>query len=98
MPVPGQRWILWPGTGRSSGGSGERPAVVVVAADLLVVAGVAKVLVLVELRRVLDLFLGAGDVDLLLFGVDLADGPGGQQDVLAEDPDAGVHDEVGGAH
>lgn len=65
--------------------------VLVVAADLLVVAGVADV---VELGGVLDLVLGERDVDLRLLA-DSLNGSGRQQNVLAEDPHAG--DEVVGA-
>ncbi|CUM44103.1 hypothetical protein BN2537_17171 [Streptomyces venezuelae] len=37
------------------------------------------------------------DVDRLRGGVDQPDRPGGQQDMLAEDPHPGVDDEVRGA-
>ena len=68
----------------------------VVAGDLLVIAGVADVLVLVELGGLPDLVRREADVDLALGLVDRLHGSGGQQDVLAEDPHAGVDDEVRG--
>ncbi|CAD5951023.1 protein of unknown function [Streptomyces sp. KY75] len=57
---------------------------------------VADVLVLVELRGVLDLLLREVDVDLLVVGVDPAHRARREQDVLAEDPYAGVDHQVRG--
>src|SRR5919108_226095 len=49
---------------------------------------------LVELRSVLDLLLRPVDDDLLGRLVHTADHPGGQHDLLAEDPRSGVDDDV----
>src|SRR4029079_2794833 len=48
----------------------------------------------VELGRVLDLVLRPVDEDLFVIVVDAHDHTGGKHDLLAEDPRAGVDDEV----
>ncbi len=48
-----------------------------------------------ELRGVLDLFPGQPDPDPLLLHIDTGDGTRGEEDLLAEDPRAGVHDQIG---
>src|SRR5687768_4210075 len=70
-----------------SGGS------VVVAADLVAV-GLVAVPRLVELGRALDLVLRPLDEDRLRVEVDPLDDVGRQHDLLAEDPRAGVDDDV----
>ena len=69
----------------------EASVVLVVAADLLVVA---DVLVFVELGGVFDLLHCEVDTDLAFGLDDRLHGPGRQQDVLAEDSHAGVDDEA----
>src|SRR4051794_25273529 len=65
----------------------------VVRADVPEVA-VRRERVFVELGRVLDLVLRAVDEDLLLVAVHLVDHAGRDHDLLAEDPRAGVDDDV----
>ena len=72
------------------------PAAAVVATDALPVARLA-VDVLVELGAVLDLVLRAVDEDLLRRRGRRAGSPGRQHHLLAEDPRAGVDDDVAGA-
>src|SRR5215213_8149617 len=65
----------------------------VVAAEVRPIV-LAQVRVLVELRRVLDLVLRPVDVHLLVGGVDPVDHTGREHDLLAEDPRAGVDNDV----
>src|SRR6185503_15176538 len=67
----------------------------VVRADLL--APAVRVRRLVELRRVLDLILLQAEVDLLVGDVEPRDRLCRDHDLSAEDPWAGVDDDVGGA-
>src|SRR5512132_3311366 len=75
---------------------GLRAAAAVVAADLVAVVLVVVPL-LVELRRVLDLVLGAVDEDRLRVRVDVPDHAGREQHLLAEDPRTGVDDDEAAA-
>ena len=68
----------------------------VVGADLGPVPFVA-IQILVELRRILDLVLRSVHVDALVADVDTVDHAGRQEHLLAEDPRAGVHDEIAAA-
>jgi hypothetical protein len=70
----------------------------VVPGELLQVAWLAGVLGLVEFGRVFDLIFGSVDVDRFPGRVDALDGSGGQRHVLAENPDTGVDNEVGGTN
>src|SRR5215218_4494555 len=69
----------------------------VVRAELVAVLGVLEVR-LVELRGVLDLVLRAVDEHRLGVVVDAVDEAGRNQDLLAEDPGAGIDDEEATAH
>src|SRR5262245_10948125 len=71
-----------------------RPAVVL--AKPPAVLGVRHEL-LVELGRLLDLVLAARDVHLALLVIDPLDGAGRQHYLRAEDPSAGVDDQVAAA-
>jgi hypothetical protein len=75
--------------GRPPGGRG------VIGAQFLAVAGVAEVLVPVELRGVLDLFLVRSTKIFFVLRVDPDHGGRREENLLAEDPDPGVHDRVG---
>ncbi|MFI8363955.1 IS3 family transposase [Streptomyces sp. NPDC085612] len=78
----------------SGGAAAEGGAGAVVGAQFLAVAGVAQVLVPVELGCVLDLLLGAVHVDLLLVLVDADHRARREEHLLAEDPHAGVHHQI----
>src|SRR5215216_4684009 len=69
----------------------------VVGRDLLPVARL-RVVVFVEFGRTLDLVLRPRQVHHLLVAVDALDQPGGDQDLLAEDPPTSIDHEVAGVH
>src|SRR5215210_6192688 len=76
-----------------------RPISIAGSADAVVVAERAAIRLLAiaslfELGRVLDLLLGAIDEDLPLVGIDPVGHAGRKHDLLAEDPRAGVDDDV----